>query len=299
LTRTIFRVGILDLSGTINSGHTQGFPIPLPLVGEAVLGSSSVQQAVRAAREQGNLAAIVAYVDSPGGSALASDIMERELRLLAQEKPLVVYMGSVAASGGYYIAAPAAHIMSQQATLTGSIGVVTAKIITGEAFDRLGVHRETVQRGLNAGLYSDDRAWDPAQRAHVEAGVEYAYNTFKQRVAEGRKLDLHAVEQVAGGRVFTGEQALANGLVDSLGDMQTAIQKAADLAGLPPAGEIRYEFVDSGRGGLLAEPVQTVETIVRWAISARADPALGVMALWKQALRSNRYWFIADHLPRI
>ncbi len=149
------RIGLLDLSGSIVSGESRSFPIPLPLLGGDMLGSDAVQQAVRAARRDDRLAAIVAYVDSPGGSALASDIMWRELTLLAQEKPLVIYMGPVAASGGYYIAAPGSWIVAQAGTLTGSIGVITAKVITSDAYAKLAIGRDAVQRGANADLYAD------------------------------------------------------------------------------------------------------------------------------------------------
>jgi protease-4 len=296
-TRTI---GVLDLSGAIMSGYSRRLPVPLPLFGGALMGSSSVQQAVRAARKNDHLSAIVAYVDSPGGSALASDLIERELRLLAKEKPLVVYMGPVAASGGYYIAAPARTIIAQRGTLTGSIGVVTAKLVTQEAYAMLQIGRESVQRGENAALYSDTRSWNERERERIEAGVDLVYTTFKQRVSSGRHLSMEQVEQVAGGRVWTGEQASERGLVDALGDFESAVEAAASLAGLPPGMELRLDFLPHDHGGLLAEPVQAATELARLAglIFARG-PHSALHTALGDLIRRERVWLIAESLPRI
>ncbi len=286
-------IGLLDLSGSIVSGKSRSFPVPLPLLGGDMLGSADVQQAVRAARRDDSLAAVVAYVNSPGGSALASDLMWRELMLLAQEKPLVIYMGPVAASGGYYIAAAGRCIMAQAATLTGSIGVITARIVTDAAYQKLLIGRDAVQRGANAGLYTDAHGWSADQRAKVEGGVEQVYATFKQRVAEGRALDAAAVNAIAGGRVWTGAQALENGLIDALGDLPAALEKAAALAGIPIAeieGDLRVDYVDEGRSHPLAQPLKQAQDAVALA---------ALLPQWARLLRSDRCWLIADALPRL
>ena len=286
-------IGLLDFSGSIVSGKSRSFPVPLPLLGSDMLGSDDVQQAVRAARRDDSLAAVVAYVDSPGGSALASDLMWRELTLLAQEKPLVIYMGPVAASGGYYIAAAGRCIMAQAATLTGSIGVITARIVTDAAYQKLSIGRDAVQRGANADLYTDAHGWNADQRTKVEGGVQQVYATFKQRVADGRALDAVAVDAVAGGRVWTGAQALENGLVDALGDLPAALAKAAALAGIPIAeieGDLRVDTVAGGRSYLLAQPLKQ-------ALDAAALTTL--LPQWARLLRSDRCWLIADGLPRL
>jgi protease-4 len=143
--RSAQAIGLIDLRGAIVTGESRSFPIPLPLLGGDLMGSSTVQQVVRAARRQRDLAAVVVRIDSGGGSAAASDLMWRELQLLAREKPLVIYMAGVAASGGYYIAVPGQAIVAQAGTLTGSIGVVLAKVITEEAYARAGAHRDSVE----------------------------------------------------------------------------------------------------------------------------------------------------------
>lgn len=315
LPRTEKPIGLIDLSGSIMTGPSRRSPIPLPLLGSVMLGSSSVQQMVRAARRRDDLAAVVAYVDSPGGSALASDLMWRELLLLAQEKPLVVYMGPVAASGGYYVATPAHAVVAQQATLTGSIGVITAKLITEEAYAKLGVGRGVVQRGANADLYTSSEPWDARQRERVEANVRTVYAEFQQRVADGRSLTPEQVEAVAGGRVWTGAQGVAHGLVDALGDLTLAFETAARLAQMEvaPTTEIRAARIDAGRGRLLAQPAQAGQAAwavwAAWAartlarlIGPAAQPDAAVALLrhtWEDALRADRCWLLADRLPRV
>ena len=185
-------IGVIGLHGMIMSGESRSFPVPLPIFGDETIGSSSAQQMARAAREDDRLAAVVVHVDSGGGSALASDLIWRELDILAQKVPVVVYMGDVAASGGYFIATPGRKIVAQRATLTGSIGVITGKPVTAGAYAHLRANRDFVQRGANAGLYSDAQPWSDAQRAQVEHDVRHTYDLFKHRVADGRGLDYYS-----------------------------------------------------------------------------------------------------------
>lgn len=312
--RTASRIGVLELSGTIISGESRRTPIPIPFMGGAVLGSSSAEQAVRAARRDDGLAAVVVYVDSPGGSALASDLIERELRLLAQEKPLVVYMGPVAASGGYYLSAPAGQIVAQRGTLTGSIGVVTAKLVTEGAYAKLGIGVDAVQRGEHASIYSDAQPWTESERARIEAGIDVVYTEFKQRVEDGRKLSPEAVDAVAGGRVWTGEQALERGLVDALGDFESAVERAAAMAHLRKGEELRIEYLPTTAYGLLASPAQSVSAWAALALArgsrgaGLADAAslalmlqnnLSLKLLLESAVRRERIWLIADSLPNL
>ena len=227
----VLQIGVISLTGAIMAGESRSFPMPIPLLGEATIGSATAQQMIRQARQDDGLSAVIVHVDSPGGSALASDLIWRELALLDQTKPVIVYMGDVAASGGYYIAAPGRKIVAQGATLTGSIGVITAKAVTAGAYDLISARREELQRGAHAGLESDLRPWDADERRAVEQSVAQIYATFKQRVVDGRGIDPVALEELAGGRVWTGAQAAANGLVDQLGDFQTAVELACVAAG--------------------------------------------------------------------
>ena len=251
-------VGVISLIGAIMPGYSRSFPVPIPLLGEETIGSATAQQLIRQARRDDGLGAVIVHVDSPGGSALASDLIWRELELLNREKPVIVYMGDVAASGGYYIAAPGRQIVAQGATLTGSIGVITAKAVTTGAYDLFDARREAVQRGAHAGLYSDLTPWNADERETVERGVAQIYATFKERVAAGRRLDVAALDDLAGGRVWTGAQALAKGLVDRLGDFQTAVELAAVAAGFTAAAPVALVNIEPPKRMLLAQPLAAV-----------------------------------------
>jgi protease IV len=294
-------VGVISLRGSILTGESRTFPIPLPLLGDETLGSTTAQQLIRQARKDGDLGAVVVHVDSPGGSALASDLIWRELVLLDREKPVVVYMGDVAASGGYYIAAPGRKIVAQRATITGSIGVIIAKALTAGALDKIDMRWEKIQRGAHADLYSSFTPWEGDHRRAVEASLDQVYRTFKQRVADGRKLALETLDDLAGGRVWTGEQALAHGLVDALGDFQTAVELACAEAGLPTDGRVRVVHVHAPGKRLLAEPAKAVQA----ALGVERVQAWGNLAdlvaggeLARLLLR-ERTWMLAENLPRL
>jgi protease-4 len=255
-------VGVISLRGSIMTGPSRSSPVPLPLVGEETLGSTTAQQMIRAAAQDHSLAAVVVHVDSPGGSALASDLIWRELQQLDRTKPVVIYMGDVAASGGYYIAAPGRKIVAQRATLTGSIGVIMAKAVTAGVYEKLDAGWDTVQRGAHADLYSSLTAWEGEQRAAVEGSLDHVYREFKERVATGRNLPLERLDDLAGGRVWTGEQALAHGLVDELGDFDVAVQAACAAAGLPTDGSVPLAPISAPGRFLLAEPVQAAQALL-------------------------------------
>jgi protease-4 len=152
-------------------------------------------------------------------------------RIQAQ-KPIVVFMGNVAASGGYYVTCGARHIVAGATTLTGSIGVIAGKVNLQGLFDKLGVHREILARGATASMPSAFAAYSEAEWVILRSWMEEIYHRFKARVAAGRKLSMEAVEAIARGRVWTGRQALDHGLVDELGDFETAVKMAKDLAGI-------------------------------------------------------------------
>ena len=254
-----FDIGVISLRGAIMPGDSRSFPIPLPIIGDETLGSNTAQQMIRRARQDDSLGAVILHVDSPGGSALASDLIWRELVLLGMEKPLIVYMGDVAASGGYYIAAASCKIVAQPATITGSIGVIMTKPVMTGAFDKFGVGWDTVQRGAHADLYSSLAPWDGDARHTVEESLDHYYREFKQRVADGRHLPLDTLDDLAGGRVWTGEQALARGLVDHLGDFATAVELACVEAGLPTDGRVRVVPISPPGRWLMAEAASAVE----------------------------------------
>lgn len=240
----VLRVGGLMIPG--ESGEPPGgFRLPLPLIGDERAGDITVVRQVRNLMKNKAAAAVVLFIDSGGGAAIAAEAMASALDELAKDRPLVVYMNNVAASGGYLIAAPAQWIVAQPGTITGSIGVVTAKPVTGDLRQKLLINAVEFKRGANAGLYSDAAPFTDEQRAVVRASIEHVYRRFVERVMRSRRMSFEAVDAVGGGRVWTGVQAHANGLVDELGDLRTALNKARALANLPDHAAV---VMVSGKG---------------------------------------------------
>jgi protease IV len=236
LSRNAPRVAVIYVSGIINSGDS-GFD---PLNGD-VAGSGRLVKAIRAARADDEVRAIIVRIDSPGGSSVASDVIWRELALTRDEKParpLVASMSDLAASGGYYVAMAAPTIVAQPATLTGSIGIFGGKFVTGGAFEKMGANIEAVTIGRNAGLESPERPFTESERAKLQEYLRTFYQSFVRKVAASRKMPVEKVEQVAAGRVWTGAQARQHGLVDALGGLDRAIVLAKERAGIPAATEV-------------------------------------------------------------
>lgn len=258
-------VAVLSLTGTIIQGNSGKPPIEppisIPFIGSERLGDLTAVQHVRQLMQDKNAAAVVLLVDSPGGSAAASEAITAALNELAKERPVVAYMHSVAASGGYYISTPARWIVAQPGTITGSIGVISAKAITSEFWDKLRVRRVDMLRGANAAMLSDALPFDDAQRARMVQQITRTYLQFVDHVARSRKLSFEAVDEIGGGRVWTGTQAKAHGLVDELGDMQAALKKARELAGLDSEASV---ILFQGEGKPLAPQ-----------LAEQANPAAG------------------------
>lgn len=238
------QVALLGVTGNIRSGHDRQGPD-----GPRATGHLSFRRALRRAVESPKLRAIVLRVDSPGGSALASDLMWRELTLAAKKKPIFVSMVNVAASGGYYTSAlPGVRVWANPTTLTGSIGVVGGKFEVSRLLSKLGIGRETIASGPRAGFHTVSEPWNPEELAKVDRDIEAAYRDFVSKMAEARGLSYEALERVAQGRVWTGSQALQASLVDALGglwDVQTALREALSLGASAP---IRWVQAGAPRG---------------------------------------------------
>ncbi|MCX2712113.1 signal peptide peptidase SppA [Mycolicibacterium sp. J2] len=230
-------IAVVTLHGPIVSGR--GGPQVLP-IGNSSAGGDTIAAALREAVADDAVSAIVLRVDSPGGSVTGSETIWREVvRARAAGKPVVASMGAVAASGGYYVSMAADAIVANAGTITGSIGVVTGKLVARELKDRLGVGTDSVRTNANADAWSVNAPFTAEQHAHVEAEADLFYTDFVQRVADGRGLDVEAVDAVARGRVWTGADALDRGLVDELGGLRTAVTRAKVLAGLAPDAAVR------------------------------------------------------------
>ena len=205
---------------------------------DGTAGAATVMEAVRAAREDENIEAIIVRINSPGGGAVASDLIWREVLLAGEEKPVVASMSDLAASGGYYVAMPADVIVAQPGTLTGSIGVVGGKLALGGAFEKLGVSVEAVSAGRMAEMNSIATPYSAEARVRVQKQIDAFYEEFLARAAEGRGMSRDAVHAVAQGRVWTGRQARDVGLIDELGGLDAAVAAAKRLAGIDADREV-------------------------------------------------------------
>lgn len=227
------RIAVIHASGVIALGARR-----FGMAGSEILGSGAMVRDIRAAREDDSIEAIVVRIDSPGGAAIAADIIWRELTLARESKPLVASLSDLAASGGYYIAAPADVIVAQPGTLTGSIGVLGGKLAYGGTLEKLGVNVEAVTDGAMAGLDSPFSPYSERARSRVQAQIDAVYETFLGRVAEGRSMTRDEVHAIAQGRVWTGRQAQEIGLVDELGGLEHAVLVAKRVAGIAPDGGV-------------------------------------------------------------
>jgi protease IV len=228
-------VALVEAHGVIVSGRTRRGPM-----GRQV-GSDSAGAALRAATNDEHVRAVVLHVDSPGGSAVASETIWREVcRVRDAGKPVVVSMGEAAASGGYYIACPADVIVALPSTLTGSIGVLGGKMVVRELFDRVGLTTGTVSHGARSLMFSTRRGFSDDERERLAATIDVIYDDFVAKVAQGRGRPLAEIESIARGRVWTGSDALGIGLVDELGGLRDAVRIARSRAGLSADAPVRH-----------------------------------------------------------
>ena len=230
-------VAVITVDGMIVDGR--GGPQFLP-IGTPTAGGDTIAAALRAAAADDSVSAIVVRIDSPGGAITASETIWREVaRARERGKPVVASMGAVAASGGYYVAMAADAILANPATVTGSIGVITGKLVIRDLMGRLGVASDTVRTNANADAWSIEAPFTPEQQAHREAEADLFYADFVERVAAARNLTTEAVDIVARGRIWTGADAHERGLVDELGGFREAVRRAKVLAGLDEDDEVR------------------------------------------------------------
>ncbi len=223
-------IAVVTVAGPIVSGR--GGPQGIPL-SRSSAGADTIAAALREAAADDSVKAVVLRVDSPGGAVTGSETIWREVQRVREGgKPVVASMGGVAASGGYYIAMAADKIVANPGTVTGSIGVVTGKLVARELKDRLGVGSDAVRTNVNADAWSVDAPFTDDQRAMVEAEADLFYDDFVRRVAQARGMTVADVDAVARGRIWTGADALERALVDELGGLRAAVRRAKVLAGL-------------------------------------------------------------------
>lgn len=235
------------------------------LTGEQKVGATTLSRAIKQAARNKKVKGIVLRVDSPGGDGFASDQVWRELELVKRKKPIVVSMGTMAASGGYYISCNADKIFALPGTITGSIGVFNLRIVTEEFYNKLGIRRQMVKSGEHADLLSDIREATPLEDSIIQSQVEWFYQQFISKVAQGRNLTVETVDSVGQGRVWLAKDAKRRGLVDSIGGLMEAIDYCRQKAKL--GKDYRLEFYPKrklGLGSFLESRVEEfVEEILR------------------------------------
>jgi protease-4 len=262
-------LAVVYATGVINSGES-GTSFEGP-----VTGAETVSRALEDAADDDDVRAIVLRIDSPGGSALASDLIWRATQEARKKKPVIVSMSDVAGSGGYYIAAGANRIVAEPATLTGSIGVVMVRPNIRGFLARLGINTVTISRGKFADVGDITTALSEEGRQKLIGEMDHIYQNFVDRVATGRKLSAERVNEIGRGRVWTGAQAKENGLVDELGGFMAAVQAAKEAAGIAPTQEVEIAFYP--------RPKSLVERISGWL---DAGAAVSLPASWQRALAS-------------
>jgi protease-4 len=240
------KIAVVYAIGPIMTGKSES-----DLFGGQIMGSTTIVEALRKANDDEQVVAIVLRIDSPGGSALASDLIWHETQMI--KKPIVASMGDVAGSGGYYIAMGADRIVATPGTITGSIGVVGGKLAMRGLFNKIGITTETIERGKNSGLFASSGKFTDSQRAVVKNMMEDIYDQFTTKAAAGRNMPLDQLRELAGGRVYTGRQAKDNGLIDQLGTLEDAVAAAKQLAGLDKDEEVKIK--------VLPEPTNFFETL--------------------------------------
>jgi protease-4 len=239
------RIAVVYVTGAMVAGNREmDFP------GQDQAASTPVCQALRQARRDESVRAVVLRIDSPGGSVLASDLIWHEVVECVKIKPLIVSMGDTAASGGYYIAAPATAIVAQPGTITGSIGVVGGKIVIRGLYEKIGIDKETITRGRRAAMSGEQAPFSEDERRVVAAQMRRVYDDFVAKVAAGRKMKVEQVEALAQGRIWSGAAAKRVGLVDELGGWDEAVRLAKMRAGLPADAEVDFLSLPTRKGWL-------------------------------------------------
>ena len=272
------KVAVVYAVGTITTGSSQ-----VDILGGQTMGSETIVNSLRAAESDDSVVAVVLRVDSPGGSALASDLIWRQIKTM--EKPVIASMGDVAASGGYYISMGCRKIVAEPGTLTGSIGVVGGKMAISGAMSRVGVTTDVVSRGKNNGIFTGLDGFTESERAAFQGMMEETYRQFTAKAAAGRNMDVAKLLKLAGGRVWSGRQAQQKGLVDQLGTLNDAVAIARQTAGIEADTETELLILPKPRSfleQLLEGPSVTTKVGFTSPLKDLAGPWLADLALMQR-----------------
>jgi protease-4 len=281
------RIALIYATGSIGSGRSENSP-----TGDQSIGSDTLVKALTDARDDTSIKAIVIRVDSPGGSGLASDIIWHAVESAKEKKPVVVSMGDVAASGGYYISTGANKIIAQPSTVTGSIGVLAGKPVMKGFYDWIGVSNEYVLRGKNAGIFRETEKFSPDERAKFEEWIKNTYyQDFIPKVAQGRNKEVAYIDSIGQGRVWTGSQGKERGLVDEFGGLDRAVEVAKQLANIPADKGVHRVILPYPRT-FLQELLNTGDST---SVEVQQQQALAA-ALPEDARRTLRYMRLMDQM---
>lgn len=289
------RIAVIYAVGNIVPGKSNRSPFS----GSNNMGAETIARAIESARENDQVKAIVLRVDSPGGSALASDIIWREVRRTTtgdDAKPFVVSMGDVAASGGYYISMAADTILADRGTLTGSIGVIAGTFNMSELLENIGVNTQVIKRGENADFLSPTKELTERDREKLRTIIGEMYEQFVEKASEGRDLPVDSLKQIARGRIYSGEDALANGLIDELGGIHDAVGIARKLAGIDEEEEVTLQYYPKYEPGVFGMFQQSA--VQEWIQRLSPESRRYLESLEQARLVSKeQVLFLAIHLP--
>jgi protease-4 len=259
-------IALMSIEGLIIDGRNGQPPveppIPIPIVMDKRAGDLSIVQTIRQIIADKRVAGVVVYVNSKGGSVTASESMRLALEKLGSQKPLVVVMGPVAASGGYWVSTPGKMIFAQPNTITGSIGVIMGKFADVGILKNIFLNLDSIHRGENIGIFEPAAPFTTRERTILEDHIHSIYEMFLERVTKSREMELDAVDEIGRGRVWTGRQALENGLIDSLGGVDSAVEKIRELANLDPRAPIRL----FGPGKQYYPPVTERGSVLKYGV---------------------------------
>ncbi|MEO0293183.1 MAG: signal peptide peptidase SppA [candidate division WOR-3 bacterium] len=232
VTTDIPKIAVLALEGSIIVGKSSRSPIDFPIFENSTIGSETVSKELEGLRKDRSVKAVVIRINSGGGSSIASDLIYREILRLKEKKPVIISLGNIAASGGYYIAAPGTKILADKTTLTGSIGVWGAKFVTEGFYNKLGITRDVVKWGKHADALSDQRPFSYYEKKMFEKMLDHIYNKFIEVVSTSRNIPLEKVDSIGGGRIWSGLSAKEISLIDEYGGLLDAIKVAEKEAGV-------------------------------------------------------------------
>lgn len=231
------RIAVINVSGVIAGGQDSNDPI----LGR-ITGQNTIVKSLEKAAKASSIKAIILRIDSPGGSAIASDVIWHAIRKATKKKPVIASISDMGASGGYYIAAGADTILTDPLSLIGSIGVFAGKFSLKGLNEKLGINIQQIKRGRNAGLFSTNTSWSPSERKVIMHLISSFYHDFVTKVGQGRHMTYDSVDQIAHGRVWTGTAGLKNGLADSAGSFYTAIALAKKMANIDSNESVRISY---------------------------------------------------------